>query len=145
MKHFIQEFKKFAIRGNVIDLAIGVIIGTAFNRIVTSLVEDIIMPPLGMVIGGLKFDDYRFVLSPAVTSESGEVLKSAVTINYGNFVQVLLNFLIVALTIFVIVKVVNLLRERREAEEEKIVKEQKLTELDLLTEIRDLLKAKQSK
>jgi large conductance mechanosensitive channel len=144
MKNFIQEFKKFAVRGNVIDLAIGVIIGSAFNRIVTSLVEDIIMPPLGLVIGGLKFDEYRFILSPAITDSTGKVTQSAVTINYGNFIQVLLNFLIVALTIFVIIKVINLLRERREAEE-KNSQVQKTTELDLLTEIRDLLKVKQSK
>ncbi len=141
MKNFIQEFKKFAIRGNVIDLAIGVIIGSAFNRIVTSLVEDIIMPPLGVVIGGLKFDEYRFILSPAITDSTGKVIQSAVTINYGNFIQVLLNFLIVAFTIFVTIKVINLLRERREAEE-KNSQVQKTTELDLLTEIRDLLKAK---
>lgn len=143
MKHFIQEFKKFAVRGNVIDLAIGVIIGSAFNRIVNSLVEDIIMPPLGLIIGGLTFDEYRFVLSPAITSERGEVLKSAVSINYGNFIQVLLNFFIVALTIFVTVKMINLLREHREAEE-KVIKQQNASELELLTEIRDILKAKQS-
>lgn len=143
MKHFIQEFKKFAIRGNVIDLAIGVIIGSAFNRIVTSLVEDIIMPPLGLVIGGLKFDEYRFLLSPATLDSTGKVIQSGVTINYGTFVQVLLNFLIVAITIFLTIKVLNLLRERSKAEE-KNTKEQKSTELELLTEIRDLLKAKQS-
>ncbi len=147
MKKIINEFKKFAIRGNVMDLAIGVIIGSAFNKIVTSLVDDIVMPPLGLAVGGLKFNDYKMVLKPDELDTTGHVLKSAITLNYGNFIQILVNFLVVALTIFVMVKVVNILRERvtPESEKEKTPPSLPNPEILLLTEIRDVLKTSQSR
>ncbi len=145
MKNIINEFRKFAIRGNVMDLAIGVIIGSAFNKIVTSLVDDIIMPPLGLAVGGLRFSDYKLVLRPDEIGATGHVLQSAVTLNYGNFIQILVNFLVVALTIFVMVKVLNVLRERMAPEKEKVSSLTPNTEVVLLTQIRDLLKPRQSK
>lgn len=147
MKNIINEFKKFAIRGNVMDLAVGVIIGSAFTKIVTSLVDDIVMPPLGLAVGGLKFSDYKLVLKPDEFDATGHIVKSAVTLNYGNFIQILVNFLVVALTIFVLVKVVNMLRERvtTEPEKEKTSSAQPNPEVVLLTEIRDVLKTRQSK
>ena len=143
MKKMMNEFKQFAIKGNVIDLAIGVIIGTAFNRIVTSLVEDIIMPPLAAVVGGFKFDEYKIVLSSAISDATGKITKSAVSINYGNFIQIVFNFLVVTLSIFCVVKVVNHLQEKKQAEEEASSATSKQpTETELLIEIRDLLKKK---
>ena len=98
---FWQEFKKFAIKGNVIDMAVGVVIGGVFQKVVTSLVNDIIMPPIGVLIGGVDFGELKIVLKEAV----GET--AAVTINYGAFIQTLINFFIVALTIFFVVKMLN--------------------------------------
>ena len=140
-KKFLTEFKEFALKGNVLDLAIGVIIGGAFNKIVSSLVSDIIMPPIGAITGGVDFKDLKYVLKPATE------LTEAVTLNYGAFIQNVVDFLIIALSIFVFVKVITVLNRKKEEEvvEEAKVEEPKLTvEQELLTEIRDLLK-KQSK
>ncbi|MBP6085364.1 large conductance mechanosensitive channel protein MscL [Candidatus Gracilibacteria bacterium] len=137
MKKIIDEFKKFALKGNVIDLAIGIMIGSAFNQIVTSIVNDIVSPVLAAVIGGLKFDDYRVILEPAIVDDAGKILQEAVAINYGTFFQVLLNFLLVAVILFVAVKVIN--RARAKKPEPKTTTP---AELVLLTEIRDLLKRK---
>src|SRR5689334_4175160 len=95
-----KEFKEFISRGNVIDLAVGIIIGAAFGKIVSSLVADIIMPPLGMVIGGVNFTDLKLPIKAAEVDAAGKVVKEAVTINYGNFLQTLFDFLIVAIAIF---------------------------------------------
>ena len=136
-KKFLTEFKEFALKGNVLDLAVGVIIGGAFNKIVSSLVNDIIMPPIAAIIGGVKFTELSYVLKPAV-----EGVSDAITLNYGAFIQNVVDFLIIALSIFVFIKVISKLnRKKEEVKEEPVVEEPKLTvEQELLTEIRDLLK-----
>ena len=130
---WIQEFKAFAVKGNAMDLAVGVIIGAAFGKIVTSLVDDIIMPPLGWIIGGIDFTEFKFQLPVLLDG------MQAVTINYGNFIQVMLNFIIVALAIFMVVKVMNRLRAKEAAK--PAAKPAPSAEQALLKEIRDLLKA----
>ncbi len=140
-KKFLTEFKEFALKGNVLDLAIGVIIGGAFNKIVSSLVSDIIMPPIGAITGGVDFKDLKYVLKPATE------LTEAVTLNYGAFIQNVVDFLIIALSIFVFVKVITVLNRKKEEEvvEEAKAEEPELTvEQELLTEIRDLLKENHS-
>ena len=130
-KGFIKEFKEFISRGNVIDLAVGIIIGSAFTAIVNSLVKDLIMPGVGFLIGGLKFDQYKWVLAPA--AEGVE----EVAITYGNFIQQTVDFLIIAFVVFVMVKAINSFRRKEEPKPE----EPKISdEVKLLTEIRDLLK-----
>ena len=141
---FFKEFKEFAMRGNVIDLAVGVIIGTAFNKIVTSIVNDIVMPPIGKLIGGVKFTDLKYYVSEASTNpKTGEKIE-AVTINYGNFIQTILEFIIVAFSVFVMVKVVNRLAHLRKKEEEAAAPAAPVLTKEevLLTEIRDILKSK---
>ncbi|MCR1951996.1 large-conductance mechanosensitive channel protein MscL [Clostridium sp. DSM 100503] len=138
-KKFISEFKDFAMKGNVLDLAIGVIIGGAFNKIVSSLVKDIIMPPIGVLTGGVNFSDLSYVLKPAI-----EGVSDAVTLNYGLFIQNIVDFLIIALSIFIFIKIVNKLNGKKEEEAKKEEEKKKLTvEQELLTEIRNLLKNKQ--
>ncbi|MCF0147782.1 MAG: large-conductance mechanosensitive channel protein MscL [Clostridium sp.] len=138
-KKFLTEFKEFALKGNVLDLAIGVIIGGAFNKIVSSLVQDVIMPLIGIIVGGVKFEDLAYVLkSETATTE-------AVTLKYGAFIQNVVDFLIIALSIFVFIKIITKLNRKREEEaiEEAENKEPELTvEQELLIEIRDLLKEK---
>ncbi|ATZ96068.1 MULTISPECIES: large-conductance mechanosensitive channel protein MscL [Dickeya] len=129
---FIKEFREFAMRGNVVDLAVGVIIGAAFGKIVSSLVSDIIMPPLGLLIGGVDFKQFHWVLREA----QGNI--AAVSINYGVFIQNIFDFIIVAFAIFMAIKLMNKLRRTQQEEPNappKISAEEKL-----LTEIRDLLK-----
>lgn len=132
---FLSEFKKFAVKGNVLDLAIGVVIGAAFGAITKSLVDDIIMPPIGLLIDGINFTSLQLVLQEPIV-ENGEVVKEAVTINYGNFLQVILNFLIIAFAIFMLVRGINRLREKEAAKPAPPVNKQEV----LLAEIRDLLK-----
>jgi len=130
----IKEFKEFAVKGNVVDLAVGVIIGGAFGKIVSSLVNDIIMPPLGILAGGINFQDLFFTLKTA--SENSP----AVVLSYGKFLQTSVDFLVVAFVIFLMVKVMNHLRRMEEPQQKllsKIPKGEKL-----LSEIRDLLKKK---
>ncbi|HEX3008310.1 MAG TPA: large-conductance mechanosensitive channel protein MscL [Bacteroidales bacterium] len=128
----IKEFKEFAMRGNVIDLAIGIVIGAAFGKIVTSLVADIIMPPLGLLIGGVNFTDLKVVMKAAVDNNP------AVTLNYGNFLQVIFDFLIVAFAIFLLVKGINRFKKKEEAK--PVAPATPSNEEKLLMEIRDLLK-----
>ncbi|AKD02419.1 large-conductance mechanosensitive channel protein MscL [Pontibacter korlensis] len=132
---FFAEFKKFAVKGNVIDLAVGVVIGAAFGAITKSLVDDIIMPPLGILISGINFSSLQLVLKEAVI-ENGEVVSQAVAIRYGNFLQVVLNFLIIAFAIFLLVRTINRMREHEAAKPAPPVNKQEV----LLAEIRDLLK-----
>lgn len=127
----IKEFKEFAVRGNVIDLAVGVVIGAAFGKIVSSLVGDVIMPPLGLVIGGVNFGHLNVVLRGAVNG------KPAVTLNYGAFLQALFDFLLVALAIFVLVKLVNKLK--RTTPPPPAAPAPPTPEVELLTQIRDAL------
>lgn len=138
----LSEFKEFAAKGNVIDLAVGVIIGSAFGKIVTSIVEDIIMPPIGVILGGVNFTDIKIILRESVIDPSGEVVP-AVSLNIGNFIQTSLNFLIIAFSVFLMVKFINRIKRLQEAKdkkEEKKVVVKISEEVKLLTEIRDELK-----
>ncbi len=140
----IKEFKEFAMRGNVIDLAVGVIIGGAFGKIVNSIVNDIILPPIGVLIGGVKFSDLKAQIAAEVI-EKGKVTKPAVFINYGNFIQMVFEFVIIAFSIFMMIKVMNKAAELRKKKEEEAVPAAPpapSNEEILLTEIRDLLKNK---
>jgi large conductance mechanosensitive channel len=128
----IKEFREFAVKGNVVDMAVGVVIGAGFGKIVSSLVADLIMPPLGLVIGGINFTSLKLVLSEA--SEG----KAAVTWNYGSFIQTVFDFIIIAWAIFMLVKGVNRLKRKEEAA--PAAPAPPGPEVLLLTEIRDLLK-----
>ena len=137
---FLQEFKAFAMKGNVMDMAVGVIIGGAFGKIVTSVVNDIIMPPIGLLVGGVDFTDMKLTMKKAVLDAAGEVVTPAVTWNYGAFIQQVVDFTILAFCVFLLVKVMNRLTKKpapapAPAPEPKPTKEELL-----LTEIRDLLK-----
>lgn len=144
MANFIQEFKEFALKGNVMDMAVGVIIGGAFGKIVSSFVSDVLMPPIGLLLGGADFTNLKAVLSPETVNEAGEVVE-AVTLNYGTFVQNIIDFLIVAICVFLMVKGINKLsnlRKKEEAAAEAEAPAAPSNEEVLLTEIRDLLKEK---
>lgn len=134
----VQEFKKFAMRGNVIDLAVGVIIGGAFGKITSSVVADIIMPPIGLLVGGINFTDMKIKMKDAVLDSSGKILSEAVTLNIGNFFQVVFDFTIVAVAIFVFIKAINKFSAKPEPAPAAPPAPSK--EVALLTEIRDLLK-----
>ena len=136
MKKFFAEFKTFAMRGNVMDMAIGVVIGAAFGKITTSIVNDIIMPLIGLLIGGVDLGQLNIVLKP-------EVLDEAVTLGIGNLLAVILDFIIVAFAMFLLVKAMNKLASLKKKEEEAPEEDPKPTSEELLTEIRDLLKAQQ--
>lgn len=136
----IKEFKEFAMRGNVLDLAVGVIIGGAFGKIVSSLVSDVIMPPIGLLVGGVDFSNLVAVIKPEEVLETGEVI-SAITINYGMFINSVIDFVVVAFAIFFVIKGVN----RMSLAKKQVPKDEgpKVpSEAELLTEIRDLLKQK---
>ena len=111
---FISEFKEFALRGNVVDLAVGVVIGAAFGKIVTSLVDDIVMPVLGQLMGGVNFKELAVVLSPATVGADGKQLAAAVLLKYGAFIQTVIDFMLVAFAVFLMIKLVNRLQRRRE-------------------------------
>lgn len=130
----LKEFKKFIMRGNVVDLAVGVVIGGAFGKIITSLVNDLIMPFLSLILGKVNFSDLKYVITPA-TEEVAEV-----AFKYGTFLQSLIDFLIIALSIFLIIKSLSSLKKKKE--EAPIVSPEPSKEEVLLTEIRDLLKEK---
>jgi large conductance mechanosensitive channel len=141
----IKEFKQFAMRGNVVDLAVGVIMGASFGKIVSSLVADVLMPPIGYVVGGIKFTDLKVTL-PQVTikvPDPADPLKmidktlDAVSINYGNFLQATFDFLIIAICIFAVVKLMNSMQKK--SQEAPVAPP---ADIALLTEIRDLLKAR---
>ena len=126
---FVSEFKTFVMRGNVVDLAVGVIVGAAFGKIVSSLVADILMPPIGMLIGGIDFSELKLLLGES---------KDAATINYGRFLQTVFDFLIVAFCVFLVVKAVNFINRPKPAP--PAAPAEPTAEVKLLTEIRDLLK-----
>lgn len=128
----LDEFKTFAIKGNVIDMAVGIIIGAAFGKIVTSVLSDIIMPPIGLLLGGVNFTDLKVVLKAATDAAP------AVTWNYGNFIQVIIDFMIVAFAVFLLIKAINSAKKKEEAAPEAPPAPTK--DQVLLTEIRDLLK-----
>ena len=141
MSKFLTEFKEFAMKGNVVDMAVGVVIGAAFGKIVSSLVDDLIMPLVGVATGGINFTDYKIVLQKAVM-DGTEIIKPEVTLNWGTWVQTIVNFLIVAFCIFVAIKFMNRLRKRKDLEDETeaAVADAPTKDQELLTEIRDLLK-----
>ena len=140
---FLQEFKAFALKGNVMDMAVGVIIGGAFGKIVTSLVNDVIMPPIGLAVGGVDFSDLKLTLKPEVLNEAGEVATAAVTWNYGAFIQQVVDFAILAFCVFMMVKIMNkLAKKKEEAPAAPAPAPEPSKEEVLLTEIRDLLKEK---
>ncbi len=141
MGKILQEFKKFAMRGNVIDMAVGVIVGGAFGKIVSSLVADIIMPLVGLLVGGINFTQLKWVIKPAVT-DGDKVVSSEVSLNYGNFIQVTFDFLIIALSIFLMIKAINALSRKKKEEAVKTAPPVPSDEAKLLAEIRDLLKEK---
>ncbi len=136
----LKEFKSFAMRGNVIDLAVGVIIGGAFGKIVASLVADVIMPPIGLLVGGVNFIDLKWEMKAAEIVDGVE--KAAVTLNYGNFLQVTFDFIIVAFAIFMFIKGMNKLNKKKEEAPAPAAPPAPSKEELLLAEIRDLLKEK---
>jgi large conductance mechanosensitive channel len=129
---FVQEFRTFAVRGNMVDMAVGIIIGAAFGKVVSSLVGDVLMPPLGLMVGGTDFANL------AVTLKAATPDGAAVTLGYGKFIQAIVDFVIIAFAVFVVVKGVNRLREEKPAEPPPPAEPPR--EQVLLTEIRDLLK-----
>ena len=138
---FIQDFKAFALKGNVVDMAVGVIIGGAFGKIVTSVVNNIIMPPIGVLTGGVDFTDLKIVIKDAVM-EGDQTVTEAVTLNYGQFIQDVVDFLIIAFCIFLMVKGIAALsrKKKEEAAAAPAPTPEPSAEEKLLTEIRDLLK-----
>ena len=135
----LKEFREFAMKGNVVDLAVGVIIGAAFGSIVNSLVGDIIMPVIGAATGGLDFSNYFVPLSKAVTATNlGDAKKQGAVLAYGSFLTLTLNFLIVAFVLFIVIRLINQLKRLQEAAPPPPAKPSQ--EVELLTEIRDLLK-----
>ena len=153
MKKFFEEFKAFAMRGNVIDLAVGMIIGSAFGKITSSLVNDVIMPAVSMLMGGVNFSDWKLVLKEAVLNPDGTEAVAEIAVKYGNLIAVIVDFIILAFAIFCMVKAINTMREKAEAlrkKEEEVVEEEPeapaepepSAEEKLLMEIRDILKNK---
>lgn len=142
----IKEFKTFAMRGNVLDMAVGIIIGGAFGKIVSSIVSDIIMPPIGVLVGGVSFTDLKLTIKDAIPAQldaAGTIIAEAapaVTINYGNFIQVIFDFVIVAFAIFLMIKAMNAAKKKEEAA--PVAPPAPSKEEVLLSEIRDILKNK---
>ena len=139
MKKFFKEFKDFAMRGNVIDLAIGVVIGGAFGTITTSLVNDIIMPFISLIPGGADFTQWKWILKAGTLNDAGELV-GQVSVNYGNLISVILNFIIIALVLFCVIKGINKMKKKEEPAPEPAPEPAGPTAEELLGEIRDLLK-----
>lgn len=142
-KSFFQEFKEFSVKGNMIDLAVGIIIGTAFTRIINSLVQSVLMPALGMIVGNFDFKHLQVILKEAEVNEAGKVTEEAVIVKYGEFIQASFDFLIIALIIFAFVKLINSWKTKAEDPGNKEIPTPK--DIQLLSEIRDLLKEKGTK
>jgi len=142
MKKFMEEFKAFAMRGNVLDMAVGVVIGGAFGKITTSLVNDIIMPIISLITGGVDFSAWKWVLKEAVLDAAGEVASPEIAVNFGSLIAVVLDFIIIAFVIFCMIKAINKLHHKEEAPAEDPAPPEPSAEEKLLTEIRDLLKEK---
>jgi large conductance mechanosensitive channel len=135
-----QEFKEFAMRGNVVDMAVGIIIGGAFGKIISSFVADVLMPPIGMLLGGTDFTGLKVILKEKVM-QGDKVVSEGASINYGTFIQVTIDFLIIAFAIFMMIKFMNSLK-KKEVKPVESVTPPPTAEQNLLTEIRDLLKNK---
>ena len=144
MKKFFEEFKAFAMRGNVIDMAVGVVIGGAFGKITTSIVNDIIMPLISMLTGGVNFSEWKWVLKEAVLDAEGAVATAEVAVNFGNTIAIILDFIIIAFAVFCMVKALNNLHRKEEEPAPEPAPEEPAgpTQEELLAEIRDLLKNK---
>ena len=147
MKKFFEDFKAFAMKGNVVDMAVGVVVGGAFGKIVTSFVNDIITPLLGILLGKMSFTDLKWIITPAVLDETGNVVTAELALTYGNFIQQVIDFLIISLSIFVVLRLMMTLKSAFEKKEEAKAEEPAPAappapseELVTLREIRDLLK-----
>lgn len=136
---FISEFKEFAMRGNVIDLAVGVVIGGAFGKIVSSLVNDVVMPLIGKILGGVNFTELAVVLTPAQMGADGKEVAAAVLLRYGAFIQSIIDFALIALAVFMAIKVINRLQRKKE---EAPAPAAPTEDIVLLTEIRDALRSR---
>ncbi len=136
---FITEFKEFAMRGNVIDLAVGVVIGGAFGKIISSLVNDVVMPVIGKMLGGVNFSDLAVVLTPAQMGADGKEVAAAVLLRYGAFIQSIIDFALIALAIFMAIKVINRMQRKKEEAPAPAVPAEDIV---LLTEIRDALRSR---
>ena len=134
-----KELKEFLLRGNVIDMAVGIVIGGAFGKIVTSFVNDILMPPISTLLGDSKISEMKFIFKDAVMSGE-DVISPAITFNYGNFIQVVIDFLIIGISIFFVIKGINKMKRKKEEEPTPTPDPEPTKEENLLTEIRDLLK-----
>lgn len=150
MKKFFSDFKAFALKGNIVDMAVGVVIGGAFGKIVSSLVADIITPLIGLLTGNISLSELKLVLAPAVLNEAGEAVNPELVLTYGVFLQTVIDFLIIALSIFIVLRVamnthkkIESLRKKEEEEKAEEPEEEKETELSVLLEIRDHLKNKE--
>lgn len=149
-KKFINEFKAMISRGNVVDMAVGVIMGGAFGKIVTSLVNDIIMPLISTLTGGMAIEDWKLVIKEAVTDASGEIIEAESAVLYGNFISIVVDFLIISLCIFIMIKAIGGVKERLKKKPEPAPEPEKPeepapeTELDVLRSIRDMLTASQA-
>ena len=143
---FFKDFKDFISKGNIVDMATGVIIGGAFSKIVSSLVNDVIMPPISVLLGNVNFTDLKYVLKEEVLNEAGEVAQAAISINYGNFIQLIIDFLLMAFCVFLVLRVIVKSRARLEAKkkQEEVAAEAAPAptpeDILLLREIRDALK-----
>lgn len=140
MGKFLSDFKEFAMKGNIVDMAVGVIIGGAFGKIVSSLVNDLLMPVIGVLTGGQNFKELTYTLKPEVLNDANEVVTEAVTLNYGMFIQNIVDFLIIAFSIFVALRVIMKFKKKEEEKPAEPEAPAAPTQEELLTEIRDLLK-----
>ena len=148
MKGFVSDFKAFIAKGNIIDMAVGVVIGGAFGKIISSLVADVITPLIGILTGNVSLTDLKWVISPAELNEAGEIVKNELALTYGNFIQAIIDFILIALSIFIVLRIIikskKKLEEKRKKEEpapeEPKEEEPKETELSVLCEIREMLK-----
>ncbi len=152
MKKFFSDFKAFALKGNIVDMAVGVVVGGAFSKIVSSLVADIISPLISLATGKVTLTDLKWVINPAVTDAAGNIVQTETALTYGNFLQSILDFLIIAFSIFIVIRLMmkaqekmeSLIKKEKNEEEEKKeeapAEKEEETELALLKEIRDLLK-----
>ena len=142
---FLQDFKAFAMKGNVIDMAVGVVIGGAFGKIVSSLVANVIMPPIGLLVGGVNFTDLKWVMKAAEVGADGKEIAPAVSLDYGQFLQATFDFLIIAFSIFLFIRLLAKLNRKKEEVPAPAAPPAPSKEEGLLTEIRDLLKEQAGK
>lgn len=133
----LKEFKEFAVKGNMIDIAVGVIIGASFNKVIDVLVKQIMMPPLSMLTNGINYSDKRYILKEAVLDENGKELATEIAIGYGLFMETLLDFIIVGFTVFIVVKGMNRFKRRAQDAKDKSVETPK--DIELLSKMSDLL------